>query len=193
MLQLDADSCGQQQAGRAGAHAFLWPSLNSGGRTPCADSTLSGLREADDQGAGGPVAERRRDVPALPILRARVGDVCGRRRPSRDAAQGRRGASLGAVRLLAALRRAGGLQEAREGCFRVFADDEPFFLRPAPGAFGFLRFGHDHLPNYLGEFEFRYNTRKMDDGQRVAKAIKFVQGKRLEYRESVDKPPYLVG
>ena len=50
-----------------------------------------------------------------------------------------------------------------------------------------------HLPNYLGEFEFRWNTRKCDDGERVAKAIKFVQGKRLEYRESVDNPPYLVG
>jgi transposase-like protein len=49
-----------------------------------------------------------------------------------------------------------------------------------------------HIPNYLNEFEFRWNTRKMDDGQRVAKAIKQVDGKRLEYRESVDNPPYLV-
>ena len=49
-----------------------------------------------------------------------------------------------------------------------------------------------HLPNYLNEFEFRWNTRKMTDGERVAKAIRFVDGKRLEYRESVDNPPYLV-
>ncbi len=49
-----------------------------------------------------------------------------------------------------------------------------------------------HLPNYLNEFEFRYNTRKLDDGRRVARAIKQVEGKRLEYRESVDNPPYLV-
>lgn len=48
-----------------------------------------------------------------------------------------------------------------------------------------------HLPNYLNEFEFRHNTRKMTDGERVAKAIKAVEGKRLEYRESVDNPPYL--
>jgi transposase-like protein len=34
-----------------------------------------------------------------------------------------------------------------------------------------------HLPNYLNEFEFRWNTRKLDD-------------ERLEYRESVDNPPY---
>ena len=25
-----------------------------------------------------------------------------------------------------------------------------------------------HLPNYLNEFQFRWNTRKMDDGKRVA-------------------------
>jgi transposase-like protein len=49
-----------------------------------------------------------------------------------------------------------------------------------------------HLPNYLNEFEFRYNTRKVDDGTRVTKAIQRVQGKRLMYRESVDNPPYLV-
>jgi hypothetical protein len=49
-----------------------------------------------------------------------------------------------------------------------------------------------HLPNYLNEFEFRYNTRKVDDGTRVTKAIQRVQGKRLTYRESVDNPPYLV-
>jgi hypothetical protein len=49
-----------------------------------------------------------------------------------------------------------------------------------------------HLPNYLNEFEFRWNTRKLDDGQRVSRAIRQVDGKRLEYRESVDNPPYLV-
>lgn len=47
-----------------------------------------------------------------------------------------------------------------------------------------------HLPNYLNEFEFRHNTRKMDDGQRVSAAIRKVEGKRLQYRESVDNPPY---
>jgi transposase-like protein len=48
-----------------------------------------------------------------------------------------------------------------------------------------------HLPNYLNEFEFRWNTRKLNDGERIAKAIRTVDGKRLEYRESVDNPPYL--
>jgi len=48
-----------------------------------------------------------------------------------------------------------------------------------------------HMPNYLNEFQFRWNTRKMDDGERVARAIKQIDGKRLEYRESVDCPPYV--
>ncbi len=48
-----------------------------------------------------------------------------------------------------------------------------------------------HLPNYLNEFEFRHNTRFCDDGERVTRAIKKADGKRLEYRESVDDPPYV--
>lgn len=47
-----------------------------------------------------------------------------------------------------------------------------------------------HLANYLNEFEFRWNTRYVDDGARVTAAIRQVDGKRLEYRESVDNPPY---
>lgn len=47
-----------------------------------------------------------------------------------------------------------------------------------------------HLPNYLNEFQFRWNTRKLDDGERVQRAIKMLHGKRLEYRESVECPPY---
>ena len=49
-----------------------------------------------------------------------------------------------------------------------------------------------HLPNYLNKFEFRWNTRKVDDGERISRAVKQVEGKRLMYRESVDNPPYLV-
>ena len=32
--------------------------------------------------------------------------------------------------------------------------------------------------------------RKLDDGQRIARAIRQVDGKQLKYRESVDNPPY---
>ena len=48
-----------------------------------------------------------------------------------------------------------------------------------------------HLPNYLNEFQFRWNTRKLDDGQRVTRVVKALGGKRLEYRQSVDNPPYI--
>jgi hypothetical protein len=45
-----------------------------------------------------------------------------------------------------------------------------------------------HLPNYLNEFKFRHDTRKVNDGERVSMAVKRVEGRRLKYRESVDKP-----
>ena len=45
------------------------------------------------------------------------------------------------------------------------------------------------MPNYLNEFEFRYNTRKLDDGKRVSERA---DGKRSQYRESVDNPPVRV-
>ncbi len=48
-----------------------------------------------------------------------------------------------------------------------------------------------HLPNYLNEFQFRWNTRKLDDGQRVSRVVKMLDGKRITYRESVDQPPYM--
>jgi hypothetical protein len=41
-----------------------------------------------------------------------------------------------------------------------------------------------HLDRYLGEFDFRYNTRKMDDGERTKLAIRMSEGKRLRYRET---------
>lgn len=47
-----------------------------------------------------------------------------------------------------------------------------------------------HLPNYLNEFEFRHNSRHADDGERVSMAIRFADGRRLTYRQSVDDPPY---
>jgi hypothetical protein len=50
---------------------------------------------------------------------------------------------------------------------------------------------HARAKHSKNEFSFRWNTRKLDDGERVAAAIRQVDGKRLEYRESVDNPPYL--
>lgn len=36
-----------------------------------------------------------------------------------------------------------------------------------------------HLPRYLGEFDFRWNTRRMNDGDRTSLAIQSAMGKRL--------------
>jgi transposase-like protein len=44
-----------------------------------------------------------------------------------------------------------------------------------------------HLHRYLSEFDFRYNARKIKDGERSELAIKGVGGKRLKYR---DTKPY---
>ncbi|MDQ2784466.1 MAG: IS1595 family transposase [Chloroflexota bacterium] len=44
-----------------------------------------------------------------------------------------------------------------------------------------------HLPSYLGEFDYRYNTRKMKDGERTERAIQQTAGKRLRYKEPVEK------
>ncbi len=40
-----------------------------------------------------------------------------------------------------------------------------------------------HLHRYLAEFDFRYNTRQMDDGARINEAIANAIGRRLMYRE----------
>lgn len=42
-----------------------------------------------------------------------------------------------------------------------------------------------HLHRYMSEFEFRYNRRFMDDGDRTAAAIKSAEGKRLKYKTSI--------
>jgi transposase-like protein len=39
-----------------------------------------------------------------------------------------------------------------------------------------------HLHRYLAEFQFRYNNRKVDDGERTSRAIRAAAGKRLRYR-----------
>ena len=40
-----------------------------------------------------------------------------------------------------------------------------------------------HLPRYLAEYDFRWNTRNLNDGARTVAAIKSATGKRLLYRE----------
>ncbi len=44
--------------------------------------------------------------------------------------------------------------------------------------------GKQHLHRYLSEFDFRYNSRKENDGVRTRLALKGVNGKRLLLRDS---------
>ncbi len=41
-----------------------------------------------------------------------------------------------------------------------------------------------HLKRYLGEFDFRYNTRQISDFERAEIALKGIEGKRLTYRRT---------
>ena len=41
-----------------------------------------------------------------------------------------------------------------------------------------------HLKRYLGEFDFRYNTRDIEDHERAAQALRGIEGKRLTYRRT---------
>jgi len=40
----------------------------------------------------------------------------------------------------------------------------------------------EHLHRYMAEFEFRYNNRNLEDGERTTAAIQAAEGKRLTYR-----------
>jgi hypothetical protein len=44
--------------------------------------------------------------------------------------------------------------------------------------------GKQHLHRYLSEFDFRYNSRHIEDGERSFLAIRKASGKRLKYRDS---------
>lgn len=44
-----------------------------------------------------------------------------------------------------------------------------------------------HLHRYISEIEFKYNGRKLDDGERTVRAIRGADGKRLTYKEQTGK------
>jgi hypothetical protein len=43
-----------------------------------------------------------------------------------------------------------------------------------------------HLPRYLSEWDYKWNTRKIGDAERAAIAVKGAEGKRLTYRQPRD-------
>ena len=56
------------------------------------------------------------------------------------------------------------------------------------GVYGtFHAISKKHLHRYCSEFEFRWDTRDLDDGERVVSAIKGSEGKRLTYYEPTKK------
>lgn len=58
------------------------------------------------------------------------------------------------------------------------------------GIYGtFHNVSRKHLHRYVAEFDFRWNARKIDDGERTALAIRSGEGKRLRYREPIAKVP----
>jgi len=46
-----------------------------------------------------------------------------------------------------------------------------------------------HLHRYVAEFDFRWNARKVDDGERLARALRSAEGNRLRYREAIANLP----
>jgi ISXO2 transposase-like protein len=48
--------------------------------------------------------------------------------------------------------------------------------------------GRNHLHRYLSEFDFRYNHRKVTDGERAKAALKGFEGKRLTYQTTNGTP-----
>jgi transposase-like protein len=74
----------------------------------------------------------------------------------------------------------------REGSVSISTNTvEGFFSILKRGINGvYHHVGKHHLHRYLSEFDFRYNARKLADGQRSLLAIKGVNGKRLMLRDS---------
>ena len=61
---------------------------------------------------------------------------------------------------------------------------ESFFSLLKRGVFGAWHcVSREHLPKYVNEFAFRWNTRKLTDGARLASAVPMLEGKRLMYRQ----------
>ncbi len=62
---------------------------------------------------------------------------------------------------------------------------ESFFSLLKRGVVGsWHHVSREHLPKYVDEFAFRWNNRKVSDGERTVAAIKAVEGRRLTYRQA---------
>jgi hypothetical protein len=83
-----------------------------------------------------------------------------------------------------------GTVKHRDGQY-VTGDDhintaESFFALLKRGHYGtFHALSRKHLARYCDEFSFRWNTRKVTDGERMVEAIKDAEGKRLVYKQPI--------
>lgn len=69
------------------------------------------------------------------------------------------------------------------GGFKHSNTAENFFSIFKRGVIGtYHHMSEAHLGRYTAEFDFRYNTRKMNDSERADIALKGITGKRLTYR-----------
>jgi len=65
---------------------------------------------------------------------------------------------------------------------------EGWFALLKRGVIGtFHHVSEQHLDRYVNEFAFRYNNRKITDAERATKAIRAIEGKRLIYKEAINK------
>jgi len=67
-------------------------------------------------------------------------------------------------------------------------DAEAYFALLKRGITGsFHSISKQHLGRYCDEFSFRWNTRKITDGERTIEAIKSSEGRRLMYRDPITR------
>jgi len=63
---------------------------------------------------------------------------------------------------------------------------ESFFATVKRGLNGIYHaVSKEHLHRYMAEFEFRYNNRNIEDGERIRAAVQAAEGKRLLYKEPI--------
>lgn len=65
---------------------------------------------------------------------------------------------------------------------------EGFFSLLKRGIFGvFHNVSEEHLHRYVSEAAFKYNSRKLNDGERLTLAIRKSEGKRLMYKDPIER------
>jgi transposase-like protein len=75
-------------------------------------------------------------------------------------------------------------RENKDGSVSGINHCESFFSLLKRGVYGAWHcVSREHLAKYASEFQFRWNHRKMKDGERFAAALPFMQGPRLMYRQ----------